>query len=200
MNASDDGLETWRSADNNKVVICEKLIEIFSDQRRILEIGSGTGQHAVWFARQLPHLIWQTSDRQQNLEFIHQRLAVEGLDNIARPLELDVTMNPWPGPVFDGVFAANCIHIMAWDMVVSMFDGIGQKLEKGGRVVLYGPFKYQGEFTTPSNGQFDEWLKAQNQESGIRDFEAVDRLANDIGLSLVADYPMPANNQLIVWG
>jgi cyclopropane fatty-acyl-phospholipid synthase-like methyltransferase len=200
MNASDDDLETWRSADNNKVVICEKLIEIFSHQRRILEVGSGTGQHAVWFAGHMPHLIWQTSDRHQNLDFIRQRLAVEGLDNIAQPLELDVTTKPWSGPAFDGVFAANCIHIMAWDMVVSMFDGIGQKLEKDGRVVLYGPFKYEGEFTTPSNAQFDEWLKAQNHESGIRDFEAVDRLAQDIGLGLVADYPMPANNQLIVWG
>ncbi|MCP4181776.1 MAG: DUF938 domain-containing protein [Hyphomicrobiales bacterium] len=200
MNASDDDLETWRSTDNNKVVICEKLIEIFSRQHRILEIGSGTGQHAVWFARHMPHLIWQTSDRHQNLEFIRQRLAVEGSDNIAQPLELDVTTNLWPDPVYDGVFAANCIHIMAWNMVVSMFDGIGQKLGKDGRVVLYGPFKYAGEFTTPSNEQFDKWLKDQNHESGIRDFEAVDGLAQDIGLRLIADHSMPANNQLIVWG
>jgi len=89
---------------------------------------------------------------------------------------------------------------MAWDMVVSMFEGIGQKLEEEGKVVLYGPFKYQGEFTTPSNAQFDEWLKTQNHQSGIRDFEAVDSLACDIGLRLIADHPMPANNQLIVWG
>ncbi len=149
MNASDEDLETWRSADSNKVVICEKLIETFSHQRRILEIGSGTGQHAVWFARHMPHLIWQTSDRHQNLEFIRQRLAVEGLDNIAQPLELDVTTNPWPGPAFDGVFAANCIHIMAWDMVVSMFDGIGQKLEKGGRIVLYGPLNIEVNLLPP---------------------------------------------------
>jgi len=200
MSRSEDGLETWPSPENNKVVIGEKLIEIFANQRRILEVGSGTGQHAVWFARHMPHLIWHTSDRHQNLDFIRQRLAAEGLDNIAGPLELDVTTTPWPGPAVDGVFAANCIHIMAWEMVVAMFAGIGEKLDKGGRVVLYGPFKYQGEFTTASNAQFDLWLKEQNRESGIRDFEAVDRLARDIGLGLIADYAMPANNQLIVWG
>jgi len=200
MGKSDDGLEVWPSADNNKQIICEKLIDVFSSQRRILEIGSGTGQHAVWFANHLPHLVWQTSDRRQNLNFIRDRLAVEGLSNIAQPLELDVSEYPWPGSAFDGVFAANCIHIMSWEMVVSMFNGIGQKLKEGGRVVLYGPFKYQGQFTTPSNSQFDEWLKAQNPESGIRDFEEVDRLAREIGLTLIDDYAMPANNQLIVWG
>ncbi len=193
-------LETWTPAENNKRVIGEKLVEAFACQHHILEIGSGTGQHAVWFARRMPHLIWQTSDRDENLDFIRQRLAAEGSENIRQPLELDVGDQHWPGSKYDGIFAANCIHIMGWELVVSMFAGIGRKLEPGGRVVLYGPFKYRGEFTTPSNERFDEWLQSRDKRSGIRDFEAVDQLARDNGLKVIVDHSMPANNQLIVWG
>ncbi len=200
MNKSGVELETWGSADNNKRVICDKLVNAFAGQRHILEIGSGTGQHAVWFARRMPQLIWQTSDRVENLNFIRQRLTAEGSENIRQPLELDVSDQHWPGSEYDGIFAANCIHIMGWDKVVLMFAGIGRKLEAGGRLVLYGPFRYRGEFTTPSNASFDEWLKSRDQESGIRDFEAVDELTRDIGLKLIVDHSMPANNQLIVWG
>ncbi len=197
---NESGLETWKAPENNKRVICDKLEEAFAPCHRVLEIGSGTAQHAVWFARHMSHLVWQTSDRQENLAFIRQRLAVEGGENVLAPIELDVTSNNWPPQKFDGVFAANCIHIMGWESVVAMFTGIGSVLEKGGRVAFYGPFKYDGEFTTPSNSDFDVWLKARDPVSGIRDFEAVDGLARAIGLKCLADHAMPANNQLIVWG
>ena len=196
----DNDLETWKAPENNKRVICDKLIEAFATSRHVLEIGSGTGQHAVWFANHLPHLIWQTSDRAENLEFIRQRLTVEGPQNTRPPLELDVSSYHWPKAKFDAIFAANCIHIMGWDSVINMFEGIGNILENEGRLALYGPFKYAGEFTTPSNADFDLWLKSRDTASGIRDFEAVDELASDIGLQCLVDHAMPANNQLIVWG
>ena len=148
----------------------------------------------------MPHLKWQTSDRRENLDFIRQRLAVEGPENILPPLELDVSGDGWPEAKYDGIFCANSIHIMSWQNVELMFSGLGRVLEKGGKVVLYGPFKYGGEYTTPSNRDFDGWLKFRDPVSGIRDREAVDKLAAKIGLNLIIDHPMPANNQLIVWG
>ena len=202
--SSDKGgqpLETWPSSENNKRVICEKLINEFSQLRHILEIGSGTGQHAVWFANHMPHLVWQTSDRHENLEFIRQRFDFEGPENLRKPIELDVSSRQWPSDKkFDAVFSANCIHIMSWDSVRSMFAGIANILEYGGKLALYGPFKYGGEFTTPSNEKFDLWLKSQDKVCGIRDFEAVNELAENIGLKFIVDHQMPANNQLIVWG
>ena len=193
-------LETWKSTENNKQVICEKLVDEFARQTHVLEIGSGTGQHAVWIANHLPHLIWQTSDRAQNLDFIRHRLDAEGPSNVLIPLELDVNDAPWGNAKYDGIFSANCIHIMDWNSVIAMFNGIGEVLEKGGRVILYGPFKYGNNFTTSSNEAFDGWLKSRDKQSGIRDFEAVNRLAANISLELLADHAMPANNQLIVWG
>ncbi|GAG91827.1 unnamed protein product, partial [marine sediment metagenome] len=114
-------LETWVSTENNKRVICERLVDAFDDRRHVLEIGSGTGQHAVWFGRHMPHLVWQTSDRRENIDFIRQRLAVEGVQNVHQPLELDVCAAEWPASGFDGVYSANCIHIMSWESVVMMF-------------------------------------------------------------------------------
>lgn len=193
-------LETWKAPENNKRAICDKLVDAFAPCSHVLEIGSGTGQHAVWFARHMPHLIWQTSDRAENLEFIRHRLDVEGPQNMRGPIELDVSTKQWPSLKFDGIFAANCIHIMSWESVVLMFEGIGGVLETGGRIALYGPFKYDGDFTTRSNAEFDLWLKSRDRDSGIRDFEAVDELANAIGSRCLIDHEMPANNQLIVWG
>ncbi len=192
-------LETWRAPENNKRAICEKLQDAFAPCKHILEIGSGTGQHAVWFGRHMPHLQWQTSDRAQNLEFIRQRLQVQGPDNVIPPIELDVTWKSWPDLSVDGVFAANCIHIMGWPEVAAMFAGIAAIIGPKARLALYGPFKYNGDFTTKSNADFDLWLKSRDPQSGIRDFEAVDELANNIGLTCLKDHAMPANNQLIVW-
>ena len=193
------------AAESNKRPILEKLREAFADVGRVLEIASGTGQHAVFFAANLPHLIWQPSDLYEHLATVDQRVADTDLDNLRTPIELDVEDLPWPVPAvdddeaYDGIFSANSLHIMSWPQVQDFFAGIGETLQSGGMLCIYGPFKYGGNFTTPSNAAFDKTLKDRDPESGIRDFEAVNELAQKIGLTLQADHAMPANNQLLVW-
>ncbi|PLX33851.1 MAG: methylase [Hyphomicrobiales bacterium] len=188
-----------QAAENNKGPIGEVLVEAFASCRHVLELASGTGQHAVYLSRLMPHLVWQTSDLDVNLEIIAARVRAEGGANLRAPIALDVADLPWPVPPVDAVFAANAVHIMSWNHVIDMFQGLDPVLEKGGLLALYGPYKYGGAFTTDSNARFDEWLKARDPLSGIRDFEAVDDLAAGIGLALQADHPMPANNQLLIW-
>lgn len=188
-----------QAAENNKQPILRVLRTAFAGVRNVLEIGSGAGQHAVYFGQHLPHLIWHTSDLAHNLDDINARLVAEAPANIIAPIALDVADTVWPVSDIDGVFSANAVHIMSWRHVMRMFEGIGKILAPRGTLCLYGPFKYQGNFTTASNAQFDVWLKQRDPLSGIRDFEAVDILARAQGLHLVADHPMPANNQLLVW-
>lgn len=186
------------SCENNKTPILDVLIEVFGDRSLVLEIGSGTGQHAVHFAAALPHLQWQTSDLEENHAGIKLWLREAALDNVHPPVELDVTQADWPEG-FDAVFTANTTHIMPWTAVVEMIGRIGEQLPSGGVFCQYGPFNYNGEFTSPSNAGFDRWLKEINPARGIRDFEAVQKQANKAGLTLVKDYAMPANNRLLVW-
>jgi cyclopropane fatty-acyl-phospholipid synthase-like methyltransferase len=187
------------SCDRNRDPILSVIKPLLREHQAVLEIGSGTGQHAVYFAGQMPWLTWVASDRQENLDGIRQWLAEAGLANTAGPLLLDVTQAEWATPEIDAVFSANAVHIMHWDEVVSMFDGIGRLLPGGGRLMLYGPFNYHGEYSSDSNARFDDWLKARDPESGIRDFEAVDALAQKAGLVLEQDYEMPANNRILCW-
>ena len=182
----------------NREPILAILRDAFADRRHVLEIGSGTGQHAVFFGAALPHLIWQTSDVPQNHPSIIAWQQEAGLANVLPPLALDVNED-WPQGPFDAVFSANTCHIMAWPEVQAMFAGIGRVLSMGGVVCIYGPFNYGGQFTGASNAQFDASLKAQAPHMGIRDFEAVNALAAAQGLALQADHAMPANNRLLVW-
>lgn len=188
-----------QAAENNKEPIAQILRTAFADVRTVLEIGSGTAQHAVYFGQCLPHLVWLTSDLAHNLPDIQARLAAQAPANVMAPVALDVAMQRWPVSDIDGVFSANAVHIMSWTHVTHMFRGIGEILCDRATLCLYGPFKYGGEFTTPSNAQFDLWLKQRDPLSGVRDFEAVNALAQAQGLHLVADHAMPANNQLLVW-
>lgn len=188
-----------QAAENNKEPIASVLRDVFKEVRQVLEIASGTGQHAVHFARALPRLTWLSSDLAANLDDIRERLARDGVANAPPPLALDVTERPWPALKVDGVFAANCLHIMSWAEGEHLFGGIGEVLDPGGTACLYGPFKYGGAFTTESNARFDAHLKRRDRASGIRDFEAVDTLARAQGLRLIRDAAMPANNQLLVW-
>ena len=187
------------ACEQNKEPILALLRTVFSDARDVLEIGSGTGQHAVYFAAQLPHLRWQTSDLAENHASIHAWLEEAGLENTLAPLSLDVTGTSWPTHKYDGLFSANTTHIMSWPAVQHMFTGIGKLLDTGATLCLYGPFNYGGNYSSDSNRRFDTWLKDRDPASGIRHFEALDELASANGMTLEADYEMPVNNRLLVW-
>jgi SAM-dependent methyltransferase len=193
------------SAERNKDAILASLAPHLAGCRRVLEIGSGTGQHAVHMTRALPHLVWQCSDLPGAVAGIAERLESEGSARTPPPLALDVAASPWPLPAadapdaFDGVYTANTLHIMSFAHVGQFFARIGEVLAPGGVCCVYGPMKYAGAFTTESNAAFDAQLKTGNPESGIRDFEALDALAAGEGMALVDDMAMPANNRLIVW-
>ena len=187
------------SCDQNRDCILEVIAPLLADKNSLLEIGSGTGQHAVFFAERLPQLIWQTSDRDENHAGIQQWLDDAGLDNVKQPLSIDVNQADWHSSSYDVIFSANAIHIMSWGSVLNMFTGIGKVLSAGGLLILYGPFNYQGAYTSESNQSFDGWLKDRDPESGIRDFEAIEKLAYQHGMSLYKDLEMPANNRILCW-
>ncbi|MCG9736860.1 class I SAM-dependent methyltransferase [Shewanella insulae] len=187
-----------QSCENNKAPILAVLKQSFKATRRVLEVGSGTGQHAVFFAAHLPHLTWCPSDQPQFIAPLEKRIALQGGDNIAPPVSLDVSAS-WPlaqGEV-DSIFSANTLHIMSEAMVADFFRGVEHHLSDNGSLCVYGPFNYNNQYTSESNRQFDIWLKHRNIHSGIRDIEWIMELADTAGLSLQADHAMPANNRLL---
>ena len=188
-----------QACENNKRPILEVLQRVFAHSKKVVEIGSGTGQHAVFFAAQLPHLLWQPTDLAVNLPGITQWLNAQPQFNLLAPVPLDIQHNTWPVTDFDAVFSANTAHIMAWELTMEMIRQTACKLKSGGVYALYGPFNYGGQYTSASNAQFDQWLKSVNPSQGIRDFEEVGRVASGAGLSLLEDNAMPANNRLLVW-
>jgi len=212
------------ACERNKGPILEILAGAFAHSRNVLEIGSGTGQHAAHFAAHLPHLIWQPSDTGDYLPGLRERIATErrpsgqrgnplrglarkppagahdeGAPNLRPPLELDVRKQPWPVAPVDAIFTANTLHIMGWAAVQDLFRGVGTVTRAPAIVCIYGPFRYGGRYTSASNAEFDRFLRSRDPESGIRDFEEVNTLSSLNGLSLLADHAMPANNQLIIW-
>jgi cyclopropane fatty-acyl-phospholipid synthase-like methyltransferase len=182
----------------NREPILAVLRERFADRREVLEIGSGTGEHAVFLAAALPWLRWQASDLADNLPGIRLWLDEAGLGNTPPPIELDMR-KPWPQIAFDAVFSANTLHIMGWPQVERLFAEVGARLPAGGLLTIYGPFNYGGQFTSESNARFDASLRAGNPASGLRDFEKVNALARDAGLVLLDDRAMPANNRCLSW-
>lgn len=187
------------ACDQNRHAILDVINPLFSNKKKILEIGSGTGQHAVFFAEKMPHLIWQTSDRIENHQDIQQWLDEANLNNVLDPIALDVSSDTWPNMTVDATFSANAVHIMAWENVVDLFKQAGKLLKNEAFFILYGPFNYNGKYTSDSNQRFDAWLKNHDPKSGIRDFEALDKLAKEAGLLLVKDVEMPANNRILQW-
>ena len=186
------------ACDRNRDPILAVLKELFATRRRVLEIGSGTGQHAVHFAAALPHLTWQASDREERLPGIRAWLDEARLPNTPAPIALDVN-GAWPAGNFDAVFIANTLHIMGWDEVVRTFAGLPGVIEADATLAIYGPFNYAGRPTSESNAAFDKRLRAEDPRQGLRDAEAVDALARGIGFALVEDRAMPANNRTLVW-
>lgn len=187
------------SCARNRDPILAVLREHFATCQHVLEIGSGTGQHAVHFAQAMPWLQWQCSDRAQYLPGIRLWLDEAALPNTPAPLLLDVATGPWPSSTYGGVFTANTLHIMGWPDVEAFFAGLDNVLAGQATLVTYGPFNYDGDFSSDSNRDFDASLRARDPRMGIRDFEAVDALARGIGLQLLEDRAMPANNRCLAW-
>jgi cyclopropane fatty-acyl-phospholipid synthase-like methyltransferase len=187
------------SSVENRQPIFNVIEPLLQDCQTLLEIGSGTGQHAVYFSQSLPHLTWQCSDLKHNHAGINMWIDESGLENVKAPIELDTLNSDWPDQSFDAVFSANTVHIMDWNMVQGLFAGLAQVMNVGGRFLLYGPFNYNGQYSSESNARFDQWLKERDPGSGIKDFEKLDQLAKEAGLKLVNDYEMPVNNRLLYW-
>ena len=183
----------------NREPILAVISSILSESGKLLEIGSGTGQHAVYFAPELPHIDWYTSDQAMYLPGISMWLEEADLRNIHGPIELDVSLSTWPDIRADAVFSANTVHIMHWPDVVAMLSGAGRCLVEGGDLILYGPFNYDSRYTSESNARFDALLRSRDPQSGIRDFEALNELAERNGMSLEDDFSMPANNRILHW-
>ena len=184
------------AAEQNKVVIFDAIRPYLKGD--VLEVGSGTGQHAEFCASQVPELRWQTSDLAANLPGIAARIAASGLQNLAPPIELDV-LKSWPEQLYDMVYTANSFHIMNATMVAACIDGAGRCLRPGGVFAVYGPFSYDGAHTSDSNARFDQMLRARDPRSGIRDFEWIEQLANEAQLELLEDVEMPVNNRTLIW-
>jgi cyclopropane fatty-acyl-phospholipid synthase-like methyltransferase len=185
----------------NQGPIAEALKERLPSMARLLEIGSGTGQHAVFCAQALPHIKWQTSDLLGNHEGMLQWIEDAGLDNVLPPLELDVdkTLPDFNGMSIDHVFTANTLHYIAWGSVVNMFAKVSALLPKKGLFVIYGPVNVEGQFTSEGNAGLDKWLTTcVNPLAGIKDIADIKQLAKDQGLTLIDNLAMPANNRLLV--
>lgn len=188
-----------QACENNKLPILNEISSIFSQCNDVLEIGSGTGQHAIFFAEKLPHLNWHTSDCLENHSGIIEWIVDSSVINVKHPISLNVVSDIWPSTKFSAVFTANTCHIMHWYEVVKMFENVAHILSPCGFFVIYGPFNYQNAYTSESNKNFDEMLRTRDPESGIRDIEMILSLATDNSLELVDDIGMPANNRLLVF-
>lgn len=191
-----------QACENNKQAILSVLQEAFANKKKVLEIASGTGQHAIFFSAELPTLIWQTSDLEGNHAGINSWLdepLAAGQNNLLRPLVLDVTQSEWPQTQCDAIFSANSLHIMPWHAVLALFEHLKMYISEDALLAIYGPFNYGGQYTSESNQNFDEWLAQNSSHSAIRDFEAVNALAISAGLTLQNDFEMPANNRLLLW-
>lgn len=187
------------SYERNKDAILAVLREILPASGTVLEIGSGTGQHAAYFAPRLPHLVWQPTELLENIPSIRAWREEANAPNLREPVELDLYARCWPLKRADAAVCINTIHIVAWEAVINLVAGVGRLLSPGGVFYVYGAYRYATRPLEPSNEEFDRWLKARDPRSGVRDFEAVDALARDAGLVLAGDRPMPANNRSIWW-
>ena len=188
-----------QASENNKDHILKVLKEAFADTTSVLEIGSGTGQHAVYFAEHMPDLLWHTSDLTENHAGIELWIKEANLGNILGPYVLDVSQPDWPRLMIDSVFSANAVHIMSWECVCAFFSGVGELLSENGLLILYGPFNYDNEYTSRSNADFDIWLKKRDPRSAIRNFGDLDQLAKQQGMVLLKDVEMPSNNRILCW-
>lgn len=188
-----------QACERNKYPILEFLRDFLIRPGLVLEIGSGTGQHGVFFAEKLPHITWQFSDMGINIAGIEKWYQECNLSNTLPPIVLNVADKPWPIDQVDYIYSANTLHIMEWHEVEEFLEGVQNILKKDGLLFIYGPFNYNGLFTSESNASFDQSLRERNPEMGLRDFVAINVLLEKNGLKLRHDYAMPANNRLLIW-
>ncbi len=187
------------ACERNKDPILAVLRGVLAGRREVLEIGSGSGQHAVHFARHLPHLTWHPTEREPHLRDLARRVREEGGANLRQPASLDVRQENWPLQNVDAIFSANTQHIMSWEEVEAMWRGAGTLLAADGVLCLYGPFRYGGAYTSPSNREFDQRLRERDPLSGLRDLGDLVPLGRRAGLELRADHDLPAFNRLLVF-
>jgi SAM-dependent methyltransferase len=185
------------ACERNKAPILDVLRIAFAQRTQVLEIGSGTGQHAVHFAGHLSHLMWHPTEQLAYLPDLGARVKLEGPRNLRAPTVLDVKQAVWPLRAADAIFTANTLHIMAWTEVMAMYRGLDAVLPSGGILCVYGPFRYGGRYTSNSNQDFDRMLQERDPLSGLRDIQDVTALAAQYGLRLRADHDLPANNRLL---
>ena len=186
------------ACERNRDPILKELQIRIVRQSAVLEVGSGTGQHAIYFAKHMPNVLWQCSDLRENLSGIQMWIDDACLSNVLQPIELDVS-DPTIYKTYDAVYSCNTLHIMSKSNVVKLFNLVNSVTQKQSSLFVYGPFNYNGEYTSSSNAEFDAWLKERNLESAIKDFEWIDELANDAGFFIIDDIEMPANNRLLHW-
>lgn len=187
------------ACERNRQPILRVLQPLLKDAGSVLEVGSGTGQHACYFAEAMPHLTWQPADQAAWQPGLKLNLQARGSGNIPEPVELEVSAGQWPDGVYDAVYTANTLHIMSWENVGDFYQGLPSVTKPGSLLCVYGPFNYEGAYTSESNASFDRSLQQRDPLSGIRDFEAVAQLAEAQGFKLLQDNEMPANNRLIIW-
>jgi len=188
-----------QTCENNKTPILGVLKEVFSLPCELLEIGGGTGQHAAFFAENLPHVIWQPSDQTEYLTGILQWVEEANLANLKIPIKLDVRDNPWPYQQLEAVFTANTLHIMSWQIVEIFFARLGEYLQPDAQFISYGPFNKNGTYTSESNARFDQWLKQRDPLSGIRHIEDLVTLGKLNQIDFINEVAMPANNMCLIW-
>jgi cyclopropane fatty-acyl-phospholipid synthase-like methyltransferase len=192
-------LPVSEACERNKHPILEVLRQHFADRTQVLEVGSGTGQHAVHFARHLSHLTWHPTEQLSYLRDLAARVEIEGPSNLRPPTVLDVRQRVWPLRSVDAIFTANTLHIMSWPEVLAFYEGVGSVLAAGGVMCVYGPFRYEGRYTSESNREFDRILKERDSSSGLRDVTAIVEVARPYGLRLAADHDLPAYNRALVF-
>jgi cyclopropane fatty-acyl-phospholipid synthase-like methyltransferase len=191
-------LPTSVSCQKNRDPIVKELARIFKKTSKVLEIGSGTGQHAVWFAPRLPWLDWQPSDLENHQDDINKWLQNYPAPNLRKPIVLDVS-SVWPKTCYDAIFSANTSHILSWENVEHMITGAASMLPKNGIFCLYGPFKIRDMDMAPGNAAFDKKLKVSSPKRGLRHVEMIDKIATSSGLQMTENVSMPENNRILSW-
>jgi cyclopropane fatty-acyl-phospholipid synthase-like methyltransferase len=188
------------SCERNQAVILTELIPLLNARQTVLEVGSFSGQHAIHFSTNIPDIKWQPTDVEENISALSHNINEAKLSNCLTPLIIDVAqIEHWPATKYDIIFTANTLHIMSWQHVESFFENIINVCKKGTLLCIYGPFKYNGRYTSASNAEFQLWLQNRDLKSGIRDFERINKLAIQQGFESISDKKMPANNQLLTW-